>query len=104
MYIGQPRASAPRDNAPFLGQRVFGSWNAGLSALNFRASQSLSLGVGMGIKRALIVDDSKSARVFLSRILEKYEIDVDSAENAEDAIEYLGSHLDRKSTRLNSSH
>jgi CheY-like chemotaxis protein len=46
----------------------------------------------MGAKRALIVDDSKSARVFLSRILEKYEIDVDSAENAEVAIEYLGSH------------
>ena len=46
----------------------------------------------MGAKRALIVDDSKSARVFLSRILEKYEIDVDSAENAESAIEYLGSH------------
>jgi CheY-like chemotaxis protein len=46
----------------------------------------------MGVKRALIVDDSKSARVFLSRILEKYEIDVDSAENAEDAIEYLGHH------------
>src|SRR6185503_17763357 len=43
-------------------------------------------------KRALIVDDSKSARVFLSRILEKYEIDVDNAENAEAAIEYLGSH------------
>lgn len=46
----------------------------------------------MGAKRALIVDDSKSARVFLSRILEKYEIDVDSAENAESAIEYLGHH------------
>jgi CheY-like chemotaxis protein len=46
----------------------------------------------MGAKRALIVDDSKSARVFLSRILEKYEIDVDSAENAEVAIEYLGTH------------
>ena len=46
----------------------------------------------MGAKRALIVDDSKSARVFLSRILEKYEIDVDSAENAESAIEYLGAH------------
>jgi CheY-like chemotaxis protein len=30
--------------------------------------------------------------VFLSRILEKYEIDVDSAENAEAAIEYLGHH------------
>jgi CheY-like chemotaxis protein len=43
----------------------------------------------MGAKRALIVDDSKSARTFLSRILEKYEIDVDSAENAEQAIEYL---------------
>src|SRR6185503_12791589 len=46
----------------------------------------------MGAKRALIVDDSKSARVFLSRILEKYEIDVDSAETAEAAIEYLASH------------
>ena len=46
----------------------------------------------MGVKRALIVDDSKSARVFLSRILEKYEIDVDNAENAEAAIEYLGHH------------
>jgi CheY-like chemotaxis protein len=44
----------------------------------------------MGAKRALIVDDSKSARTFLSRILEKYDIDVDSAENAEQAIEYLG--------------
>src|ERR1700704_6654881 len=46
----------------------------------------------MGAKRALIVDDSKSARLFLARILEKYEIDVDNAENAEAAIEFLGSH------------
>src|SRR6266481_9036790 len=46
----------------------------------------------MGAKRALIVDDSKSARLFLARILEKYEIDVDNAENAEAAIEYLISH------------
>ncbi len=46
----------------------------------------------MGAKRALIVDDSKSARVFLARILEKYEIDVDNAENAEAAIEYLAHH------------
>src|ERR1700757_5507246 len=46
----------------------------------------------MVAKRALIVDDSKSARLFLSRILEKYEIDVDNAENAEAAIEYLTSH------------
>src|SRR5512137_472077 len=46
----------------------------------------------MGAKRALIVDDSKSARAFLSRILEKYQIDVDTAESAEHAIDYLGSH------------
>ncbi|HEY6922103.1 MAG TPA: response regulator [Steroidobacteraceae bacterium] len=43
----------------------------------------------MGAKRALIVDDSKSARLFLARLLEKYELDVDNAENAESAIEYL---------------
>ena len=46
----------------------------------------------MGAKRALIVDDSKSARLFLARVLEKYEIDVDSAENAEAAIDYLSSN------------
>src|ERR1700732_4219285 len=46
----------------------------------------------MGAKRALIVDDSKSARLFLARILEKYEIDVDNAENAEAVIDYLTSH------------
>ena len=46
----------------------------------------------MGAKRALIVDDSKSARLFLARILEKYDLDVDNAENAEAAIEYLTTH------------
>src|SRR5579863_434646 len=46
----------------------------------------------MGAKRALIVDDSKSARLFLARTLEKYDIDVDSAETAEAAIDYLGSN------------
>src|SRR6187549_870568 len=40
-------------------------------------------------KRALVVDDSKSARAFLSRILERHEIEVDAAESAEAAIEYL---------------
>jgi CheY-like chemotaxis protein len=40
----------------------------------------------------LIVDDSKSARLFLARILEKYDLDVDNAENAEAAIEYLTTH------------
>jgi CheY-like chemotaxis protein len=43
-------------------------------------------------KRALIVDDSKSARLSLARILEQNAIQVDSAESAEQAIEYLGSH------------
>ena len=42
-------------------------------------------------KRALIVDDSRSARLFLARILEKHEIDVDSVESAEAAIGYLAS-------------
>jgi CheY-like chemotaxis protein len=43
----------------------------------------------MARKRALVVDDSKSARVILSRMLEKYDIDVDMAESAEQAIDYL---------------
>jgi CheY-like chemotaxis protein len=46
----------------------------------------------MAAKRALVVDDSKSARLFLARMLEKYSIDVDSAESAEQAIEYLTHH------------
>jgi CheY-like chemotaxis protein len=44
----------------------------------------------MGIsRRALVVDDSKSARAFLTRILERYELAVDGVESAEQAIEYL---------------
>jgi CheY-like chemotaxis protein len=46
----------------------------------------------MARKRALVVDDSKSARVILSRMLEKYDIEVDMAESAEQAIEYLKSN------------
>src|SRR5438034_7868106 len=46
----------------------------------------------MGAKRALIVDDSKTARLFLARALQKYDIDVDAAESAEAAIEYLTSN------------
>jgi CheY-like chemotaxis protein len=45
----------------------------------------------MAQKRALIVDDSRSARLFLARILEKHEIEVDSVESAEAAIGYLAS-------------
>jgi CheY-like chemotaxis protein len=43
----------------------------------------------MAHKRALIVDDSRSARLFLARILEKHELDVDSVDSAEAAIGYL---------------
>ena len=43
----------------------------------------------MTARRALVVDDSKSARAFLTRILERYELAVDSVETAEQAIEYL---------------
>jgi CheY-like chemotaxis protein len=46
----------------------------------------------MARKRALVVDDSKSARVILSRMLEKYDIEVDMAESAEQAIEYLNAN------------
>src|ERR1700726_3776528 len=43
----------------------------------------------MSARRALVVDDSKSARAFLTRILERYELAVDGVESAEQAIEYL---------------
>src|SRR5579864_3164584 len=43
-------------------------------------------------KRALIVDDSKSARLSLARMLEKHGIEVDTAESAELALEYLRTH------------
>src|ERR1700744_3228402 len=45
--------------------------------------------MAMARKRDLVVDDSKSARVILSRMLEKYDIEVDMAESAGQAIEYL---------------
>ena len=37
-------------------------------------------------KTALIVDDSKSARVVLKKMLETHELNVDTAESAEDAL------------------
>jgi CheY-like chemotaxis protein len=40
-------------------------------------------------KRALIVDDSRSARVILGRMLEGYGLTVDAAESAEQALQYL---------------
>jgi CheY-like chemotaxis protein len=46
----------------------------------------------MSAKRALVVDDSKSARAFLSRLLEGHSLEVDAAETAEQAIDYLTRH------------
>jgi CheY-like chemotaxis protein len=43
-------------------------------------------------KRALVVDDSKSARLALAQLLEKQHIAVDFAESGEEAIEFLKSH------------
>jgi CheY-like chemotaxis protein len=43
----------------------------------------------MSAKRALIVDDSRSARTFLTRVLERYDLEVDSAASAQEAIDYL---------------
>ena len=43
-------------------------------------------------KRALIVDDSKSARVVLSRLLEKHDLTVDMRDSAEAALQYLRDH------------
>ncbi len=46
----------------------------------------------MPSKRALVVDDSKSARTFLSALLHEHALEVDTAETAEQAIEYLTRH------------
>ncbi|MFI5223100.1 MAG: response regulator [Nitrospirales bacterium] len=43
-------------------------------------------------KTALIVDDSKSATMVLKRLLESHDLDVDTAESAEAALEYLIDH------------
>jgi CheY-like chemotaxis protein len=43
----------------------------------------------MTIKNALIVDDSKSARIMLQRLLEKMNLNTQAVENAEEALRYL---------------
>lgn len=43
----------------------------------------------MAVKNALLVDDSKSARLVLSRLLEKNNLHVDLVESAEEALSYL---------------
>ncbi|MEM7208403.1 MAG: response regulator [Pseudomonadota bacterium] len=47
----------------------------------------------MTAKQALVVDDSKSARVVLSKMLEKHALDVQSASSAEEALDYLSRHV-----------
>ena len=46
----------------------------------------------MTVKQALIVDDSKSARAVLKRMLKQLALDVDTVESAVDAIDYLKDH------------
>jgi CheY-like chemotaxis protein len=46
----------------------------------------------MTIKRALIVDDSKSARFALKRMLDALNFEVDTVESANDALNYLEHH------------
>ncbi len=43
----------------------------------------------MAHRLALVVDDSRTARVTLKRMLEKHDIDVDTLESAEQALDYL---------------
>jgi CheY-like chemotaxis protein len=43
-------------------------------------------------KTALIVDDSKSARIVLKKLLETHELSVDTVESAELALDYLTEH------------
>jgi CheY-like chemotaxis protein len=43
-------------------------------------------------KTALVVDDSRTARVILSRMLENHDLQVDTAESAEQALEHLRHH------------
>ena len=47
----------------------------------------------MGQKHALVVDDSRSARVALKVLLEKHDMVVHFAESGEEAIEFLRTHL-----------
>lgn len=46
----------------------------------------------MGIRSALVVDDSRSARYILQRLLERRHIQVDVADSAQQAFDYLRTH------------
>ena len=46
----------------------------------------------MTMKRALVVDDSKAARLSLKRLLSDYDLDIELAASGEEALEYLKKH------------
>jgi len=46
----------------------------------------------MALRRALVVDDSKSARLALKQQLEQYDLSVDLADSGEEALDFLQSH------------
>src|SRR5918995_2388014 len=87
-----PPKPVPRQMVPSASSRrqraTFGMQSSCSGVLDFKTDGRQM----MQGKRALVVDDSKSARVVLSRMLEKYGIEVDSAESAETALEYLKDH------------
>ena len=43
----------------------------------------------MAVKRALVVDDSKAARVSLKKLLSEYELEISLAASGEEALELL---------------
>lgn len=47
----------------------------------------------MTLKRALVVDDSKSARFALKKQLERYQLSVELADSGEEALEFLKTHM-----------
>lgn len=46
----------------------------------------------MTIRHALVVDDSKSARMMLQRLLSKMNVEADAVESAEEALQFLEHH------------
>src|SRR5690606_26306751 len=58
-----------------------------------RSSQGLAGANYMATKRALIVDDSTTAQYSLKKILQAYDLEVDSVDSGEAAMLYLAKHL-----------
>lgn len=66
---------------------------SGVAGLRMQASPfGVGATPGMGYKCALIVDDSRTAREALRRMLEAHELRVETTESAEAALTYLTAH------------